>query len=115
MRAEDPVRFFPSPGRLARFAVPGGPGIRVETGYAEGCEVTPFYDPMLAKVIVHAPSREQAIQKLSQALCTFEVQGVKTNIPFVQNILASEDFRAGRVHTGQAAEVLAARKNKELP
>ena len=112
--AEDPVRFFPSPGRLARFAVPGGPGIRVETGYAEGCEVTPFYDPMLAKVIVHAPNREHAIQKLSDALSAFEVQGVKTNIPFVQRILASEDFRAGRVHTGQAAEVLAAQKNKEL-
>jgi acetyl-CoA carboxylase biotin carboxylase subunit len=111
--AEDPVRFFPSPGRLRRFALPGGRGIRVETGYAEGNDVTPHYDPMLAKVIAHAPSREEAIRNLSEALSGFEVEGVKTNIPFVQSILKFEDFVAGRVSTGQANDVLLANQSKE--
>ena len=111
--AEDPVRFFPSPGTLGTFVPPAGPGIRVETGYAAGNEVTPYYDPMLAKVIAHAPTREAAIRKLSDALSAFEIQGVKTNIPFVQRILAFEDFAAGLVHTGQANDLLFSNPSKE--
>lgn len=111
--AEDPVRFFPSPGRLRKFALPSGQGIRVETGYAEGNDVTPHYDPMLAKVIAHAASRDEAIRNLSEALSAFEVDGVKTNIPFVQRILKFKDFVAGRVSTGQANDVLLANQSKE--
>lgn len=111
--AEDPVRFFPSPGKLSEFVLPSGLGVRVETGYAAGTEVTPFYDPMLAKVIVHATTRGEAIRKLSEALSRFEIRGVKTNIPFIQRILGFDDFVAGRVNTGQASEVLATQQKEE--
>ena len=105
--AEDPKRFFPSPGTLTRFRPPTDSSARVETGYAEGQVVTPHYDPMLAKVIVHAPTRKSAIDRLIAALSDFEVAGVKTNIPALHLILGSDEFRSGRVHTGLVAELLA--------
>ena len=108
--AEDPRNFFPSPGRLAVFRPPRAPGVRVETGYAEGQDVTPHYDPMLAKVIVHEDRREAAIERLCSALAAFEIQGVKNNIPAVLTILQSEAFRAGDVHTGLIPEVLGRKK-----
>ncbi len=105
--AEDPVRFFPSPGTLSRFEIPAGEGVRVETGYAEGNTVTPYYDPLLAKVIAHGADRHTAIARLHEALSNFDIAGVKTNIPFIQAVLRSEAFVAGEVHTGLGAEVLA--------
>jgi acetyl-CoA carboxylase biotin carboxylase subunit len=108
--AEDPVRFFPSTGTLTTFRKPAGEGIRVETGYGEGNAITPHYDSLIAKVIAHAPTRAQAIARLDEALAAFEIAGVKTNIPAVRLVLASEPFRAGRVHTGLMAEVQAAAK-----
>jgi acetyl-CoA carboxylase biotin carboxylase subunit len=104
--AEDPRNFFPSPGRLKVFRPPQDPGLRVETGYAEGRDVTPHYDPMLAKVIVHAATREQAIGRLIEALEAFEIQGPKNNIPAVLAVLRSEAFRSGEVHTGIIPQVL---------
>jgi acetyl-CoA carboxylase biotin carboxylase subunit len=104
--AEDPKNFFPSPGHLKVFRPPQDKAVRVETGYAEGRDVTPHYDPMIAKVIVHAETRDQAIDRLAQALEAFEIQGVKHNIPAVLAVLRSEPFRAGRVHTGLIPEVL---------
>lgn len=104
--AEDPVRFYPSAGPLNLFRPPSGEGIRVETGYAEGGAVTPFYDPMLAKVIAHGPTREAAVTRLRTALASFAVDGVKTNIPFVLSVLSDEAFNAGAVHTSLAAEIL---------
>jgi acetyl-CoA carboxylase biotin carboxylase subunit len=103
--AEDPKNFFPSPGKLTVFRPPEGDGIRVDTGYAEGRDVTPHYDPMIAKVIVRAATREAAIDKLVEALGGFDIQGLKHNIPAVINILRSEQFRSGRVHTGIIGEV----------
>ena len=103
--AEDPKNFFPSPGKLTVFRPPQGEGIRVDTGYAEGRDVTPHYDPMIAKVIVRAATREAAIDKLVEALGGFDIQGLKHNIPAVINILRSEQFRSGRVHTGIIGEV----------
>ena len=108
--AEDPKNFFPSPGRLSVFRPPAGEGIRVDTGYAEGRDVTPHYDPMIAKVIVHADTRDHAIDRLASALEAFEIQGVKNNIPAVVAILRSEPFRAGQVHTGLIPEVLARKR-----
>ena len=105
--AEDPRNFYPSPGKLKVFRPPQDPGVRVETGYAEGRDVTPHYDPMLAKVIVHAATREQAIDRLIEALGAFEIQGPKNNIPAVLAVLRSEAFRAGEVHTGIIPQVLA--------
>jgi acetyl-CoA carboxylase biotin carboxylase subunit len=104
--AEDPKNFFPSPGRLAVFRPPLAQGVRVETGYAEGREVTPHYDPMIAKVIVRGETRERATQNLIEALEAFEIQGPKNNIPAMLAVLRSEPFRAGRVHTGLIPEVL---------
>jgi len=105
--AEDPVRFYPSPGLLKTLRFPTGEGIRVETGFAEGNRVTPYYDPMIAKLIVHAPDRPSAIDRLIGALDATTIEGVKHNIPFIRNVLNSEEFRAGHVHTGLGAEILA--------
>jgi acetyl-CoA carboxylase, biotin carboxylase subunit len=105
--AEDPIRFFPSPGPLTIFRPPAGEKIRVETGYAEGTRVTSHYDPMLAKLIVHANDRDRAIARMLDALAGFAIDGVKTNIPFVQSVLRSDAFRTGQLHTGLGGEVLA--------
>jgi acetyl-CoA carboxylase biotin carboxylase subunit len=104
--AEDPKNFFPSPGNLKMFRPPRDKSVRVETGYAEGRDVTPHYDPMIAKVIIHAGTRDQAIGRLIDALEAFEIRGIKHNIPAVLAVLRSEPFRAGRVHTGLIPEVL---------
>ena len=105
--AEDPVKFFPSPGLLKTLRLPTGDGIRVETGYAEGARVTPYYDPMIAKVIARGASRDEAISRLKEALGATVVDGVKTNIPFVQRVLSSTEFAEGDVHTALGGDVLA--------
>ena len=107
--AEDPQRFFPSPGPLNRFQLPpASQTCRVETGYAEGRIVTPHYDPLLAKIIVHGADRPDAIAKLIDSLKATTIEGVKTNIPFLLACLGDEKFRAGDVHTGLIAEIQSA-------
>jgi 3-methylcrotonyl-CoA carboxylase alpha subunit len=99
--AEDAARgFIPSIGRVLAWAPPSGPGIRVDTGFQAGSEVSRYYDSLLAKVIGHAPSREQAIERLARALEDFHVIGVKTNIPFLLAVLREPEFCAGGVDTG---------------
>ena len=105
--AEDPKRFLPSPGALREFAPPSGAGIRVETGYAAGRDVTPHYDPLLAKVIARADTRTQAIDRLIAALGEFRIEGVKHNIPALVAILDAPEFREARMHTALAAQVVA--------
>ncbi|MDL2259995.1 acetyl-CoA carboxylase biotin carboxylase subunit [Deltaproteobacteria bacterium OttesenSCG-928-K17] len=107
--AEDPVKFFPSPGPLKVFRPPQGKGVRVETGFCEGAVVTPFYDPMIAMVIVHAETRPAALDLMHDALGDFAVEGIKTNIPFVRDLMKYGPFREGRVHTGIADEYFAAK------
>lgn len=107
--AEDPVKFFPSPGPLKVFRPPTMKDVRVETGFCEGAVVTPFYDPMIAMVIVRADNRLAALDLMYEALGGFEVEGIKTNIPFIRDMMKYEPFRQGRVHTGIAEEYLAAR------
>ena len=97
--AEDPVRFFPSPGLLKVFRPPTGEGIRWDGGYEEGNEVTPYYDPMLGKLIVFGETRAQAISTAVPALESFAVEGVKTNIPLHLRILRSSAFSAGQLST----------------
>lgn len=104
--AEDPRRFLPSPGLLREFSPPAGEGIRIETGYAPGREVTPHYDPLLAKVIVQARSRAAAVDLLIDALRAFRIDGVRHNIPALVALLDSAAFREGRVHNGLVTEVL---------
>jgi acetyl-CoA carboxylase biotin carboxylase subunit len=104
--AEDPVRFLPSAGTLSAFRFPEGPGLRLETGYAEGNAVTPFYDSLLAKLIAHAPTRHEAIDRLAAALERTEIAGVKTNIPALLKLLRAPRYGAGELHTGLLAETI---------
>jgi acetyl-CoA carboxylase biotin carboxylase subunit len=98
--AEDPANgFLPSTGKLFQYVEPHGPGIRVDSGFRAGDEVTHFYDPMLAKLIVHAENREAAIQKMQSALRDYVVHGVTTNIDFLQDVIAHPAFAQGRVST----------------
>jgi acetyl-CoA carboxylase biotin carboxylase subunit len=98
--AEDPASgFLPSTGVLLQYIEPHGPGIRVDSGFRAGDEVTHFYDPLLAKLIVHAEDRPAAIRKMQAALRDFVVQGVVTNIDFMQAVLAHPDFAGGKVST----------------
>jgi 3-methylcrotonyl-CoA carboxylase alpha subunit len=98
--AEDPAHgFLPSTGKLLQYVEPRGPGIRVDSGFDAGDEVTHFYDPLLAKLIVHAENRETAIQRMQAALKEFIVHGVITNIDFLQAVLRHPDFASGEVTT----------------
>ncbi len=112
--AEHPLTQLPSTGRLSVFRPPQLHGIRVDTGYQAGQWVTPFYDPLLAKIIGHGRTREQAIGRVLVALKAFEVQGVKTNGPLLEAVLGDEDFLAGRVDTGYLTRLLASRQVQVL-
>jgi acetyl-CoA carboxylase biotin carboxylase subunit len=99
INAEDPLNFMPSPGRITAFHPPSGPGVRVDTAaYAEGI-IPPYYDSMIAKVIVHGPNRKAAISRMRRALEMMIVEGIKTNIPLHHKILHDEDFVRGNVDT----------------
>jgi acetyl-CoA carboxylase biotin carboxylase subunit len=98
--AEDPAKnFMPSPGLISRWAPPSGPGIRVESGVAEGCQVSVHYDPLLAKLVTVGTTRDEAMARMQRALEAFVVEGVKTAIPFHLRVMASAVFREGRTHT----------------
>jgi len=97
--AEDPVRFLPSPGRLATFRPPEGEGVRVDAGYAEGDVVTPYYDPLLAKLIVRGKSRPEAIQRAEGALERFRIEGLKSNVPLHLRIVRDSAFQEGALDT----------------
>ncbi len=103
--AEDSDRFLPRPGTITRWQQPSGPGIRVDAGYQAGNQVTPFYDPMLAKLCVHGASREQAIARAAAAVAGFNIEGVQTNLPFHADLLASEEFRSGDYDTSVVARL----------
>ena len=100
INAEDPDNDFrPSPGDLKVFHTPGGHGVRVETHAYAGYRIPPHYDSMIAKLIVHAPSREEAIERMLRALDEFIVEGVKTTIPLHKKIMQSQLFRSGNFDT----------------
>ncbi len=99
--AENPeTNFLPSPGVIEYVRTPDGPGIRDDSSIYSGCEITPFYDPMLSKLIVWAETREEAIQKMISALREYIVLGVKTNIGFLLRVMSDEEFRQGKFDTG---------------
>ena len=103
--AEDPAAgFLPSIGQIALYAPPSGPGVRVDDGIESGAAVSPYYDPMLAKVIVWGQDRAEAIRKLDRALRETVVLGVTTNIPYLRAILAHPAFVAGHTSTNFLAE-----------
>jgi acetyl-CoA carboxylase biotin carboxylase subunit len=101
--AEDPVRFLPSPGAITQWEQPAGPGIRVDAGYEAGNTVTPFYDPLLAKLCVHGQTRDEALGRARDAVAAFRVAGPKTNLPFHADLLASEAFVSGDYDTSVVA------------
>ena len=110
INAEDPETFVPSPGRITAFNLPGGPGVRVDTYVYAGYLVPSFYDSMIAKVIVHARTRELAIARMKRALEAMVIEGIKTTIPLHLKIMDDPRFRAGDISTGFMEEFLAARK-----
>ncbi len=99
INAEDPVKFTPSPGKITAFNIPGGPGVRVDTAVYPGYVVPPYYDSMIAKLIVHARTRELAINRMQRALDVMVVEGIKTTIPLHKKIMADKRFQAGDFST----------------
>ena len=99
INAEDPETFIPSPGKIDFLVFPGGEGIRVDSAAYAGWEIPPYYDSLIAKIIVYAPSRVLAISKMKAALETTTIVGIKTNIPLLLNILSSTDFVNGNYTT----------------
>ncbi len=99
INAEDPKTFVPSPGKITAFNIPGGPGVRVDTAVYPGYVVPPYYDSMIAKLIVHARTRELAITRMQRALDMMVVEGIKTTIPLHKKIMADENFQKGNFST----------------
>jgi len=99
VNAEDPETFVPSPGVIHVFSVPGGPGVRVETFAHSECTVSPYYDSMIAKIIVHGRDRQEAIARMRRTLEMTVVEGIRTTIPLHLRILNEADFQAGRLST----------------
>jgi acetyl-CoA carboxylase biotin carboxylase subunit len=93
--AEDPTTFVPSPGRVTAFHAPGGLGVRVDSALYAGCVVPPYYDSMVGKLIVHAPTRAEAVARLRRALAEFAISGIQTTIPLHQRIVEDATFQAG--------------------
>ena len=93
--AEDPVTFMPTPGRVTAFHAPGGLGVRVDSALYAGYFVPPYYDSLVAKLIVHAPTRERAIDRMRRALDEFAISGIKTTIPLHQRIVNDPEFQSG--------------------
>jgi acetyl-CoA carboxylase, biotin carboxylase subunit len=107
--AEDPwQRFAPSPGRIETLRWPDGPGVRVDAGVYEGSEVSIYYDPMLAKLIVWAADRTSALDRLERALSELRVEGIRTTAPLFRALLADPDFRSGNLDIGMLDRKLAA-------
>jgi acetyl-CoA carboxylase biotin carboxylase subunit len=100
VNAEDPKRFLPGPGAITEWVEPAGEGVRVDAGYAAGNTVTPYYDSLLAKLIVHGPDRASAIDRARSAVAGFRIAGPKCNLPFFAELLSDEGFVSGDYDTG---------------
>ncbi len=98
--AEDPVRFLPGPGTITRWQEPTGEGVRVDAGYREGDVVTPYYDPLMAKLVVWGNDRTEALGRAAEAVAGFAVEGPKVNLPFFTELLANDEFVSGSYDTG---------------
>src|SRR6266571_4606799 len=103
--AEDPVRFLPGPGTITQWEEPAGDGVRVDAGYQAGNTVTPFYDPLLAKLCVHGADRGQALDRAREAVAEFRIAGPKTNLLFHADLLASPEFAAGDYDTSLVSKL----------
>ena len=99
VNAEDPDTFMPSPGKINAFHLPGGPGVRVDTAAHADCEVLPYYDSLIAKIVVHGRDRDEAIKRMKRALELTVIEGIKTTIPLHLRVLSHRDFIAGKYNT----------------
>jgi acetyl-CoA carboxylase biotin carboxylase subunit len=109
--AEDPTTFMPSPGTIRKMEWDDCCPVRIDSGYEEGGKVTPFYDPMIAKVIVHGEGRQKAISEAVEFFNTFTIEGVKSNIPLFKSFIESEEFKEGHYNTNVLTDWL--KKEKE--
>ncbi|MET8355860.1 biotin carboxylase N-terminal domain-containing protein [Micromonospora sp. NPDC005171] len=100
INAEDPKRFLPGPGVIRTWVEPTGEGVRVDSGYTEGNTVTPFYDSLLAKLIVSGATREEVLERAEGAVAAFQIVGPKNNVSFFAELLQNEEFRSGAYDTG---------------
>jgi len=114
VNAEDPETFVPSPGVIHAFSVPGGPGVRVETFVHSECTISPFYDSMIAKIIVHGRDRQEAIARMKRTLEMTVVEGIKTSIPLHLKVLADPEFIAGKLSTSFMERFMARPGNGRL-
>lgn len=113
INAEDPEKFTPSPGKITAFNIPGGPGVRVDTAVYPDYVVPPYYDSMIAKLIVHARTRKGAIRRMRRALEMMVVEGIKTTIPLHQKIMENEKFQKGDFSTKFMEEFAEAENDKK--
>jgi acetyl-CoA carboxylase biotin carboxylase subunit len=107
INAEDPVTFAPAPGQITAYSAPGGLGVRLDSAVYQGYSVLPYYDSLVAKLIVTAENRETAIRRMQRALGEYVIQGIKTNIPFHRAALADEAFLTGMYDTRFVERLLA--------
>jgi len=117
VNAEDPIRnFLPSPGRIVGYREPTGPGVRVDSGVVAGSFVPPYYDPLMAKLVVHASNRKQSIEHTRKSIDAFEIHGVRTNLPFHRALLRTAEFVRGNLWTTMVADLrIAARLRSRGP
>ncbi|MBO8170861.1 MAG: acetyl-CoA carboxylase biotin carboxylase subunit [Bacillaceae bacterium] len=111
--AEDPDTFYPAPGLIKDYQPPAGEGIRLDDGVTSGYNVTPFYDPMIAKLIVSAENRESAINRMKKALDQYKIEGIKHNIPMLIKVLEHPHFIAGNTTTDFLQKQLASSEGRE--
>ena len=114
INAEDPVTFAPSPGLIHAWSVPGGPGVRIDTFAHSECTVSPYYDSMIAKIIVHGRDRQEAIARMRRTLEMTVIEGIRTSVPLHLQILNDQDFQAGRLGTGFMDRFMPAPKQNKL-
>jgi acetyl-CoA carboxylase biotin carboxylase subunit len=100
INAEDPKRFLPGPGAITEWAEPSGEGVRVDAGYGPGTTVTPNYDSLMAKLILHGPDRETALRRAREAVAGFRIEGPKSNLGFFTELLDNPEFVSGEYDTG---------------
>jgi acetyl-CoA carboxylase biotin carboxylase subunit len=107
VNAEDPTTFAPSPGKITAYNAPGGYGVRVDSAAYENYSVLPYYDSLIAKLIVHAEDREAAIRRMRRALSEYVIQGIRTNLPFHVAAMSDESFVGGEYDTRMVERLLA--------
>jgi acetyl-CoA carboxylase biotin carboxylase subunit len=112
INAEDPKRFLPGPGKVVSWVEPTGDGVRVDSGYGPDTTVTPFYDSLMAKLILLGTDREDALAKARAAVAGFEISGPRNNLPFFAELLDNDEFRSGDYDTGIVARMRPAKVKK---